>query len=159
MSKQLTPLEALEDLKCLREICLGSSNFDKRIEIIETALKRLEEIDKYNIASGVGKSLEIIKYNLSEDGTSDLPEALEKVCIACLKLAMLELKLGKDQLALKKLKALEIIKEKRPDTHFLFSCDSEKEYNEFQAKRYGDYASCIHLTKEQFDLLKEMLCK
>ena len=48
----------------------------------------------------------------------------------------------------KELKALEIIKEKRVNVRFLISCKTLKEYNDVISD---------HLTKEEYDLLKEVL--
>jgi len=49
---------------------------------------------------------------------------------------------------IKKLKALEIIKEKRVNVRFLISCKTLKEYNDVISD---------HLTQEEYDLLKEVL--
>ena len=54
----------------------------------------------------------------------------------------------------KSLKALEIIKEKRVDVRFLFQCKSLRDYN-FIYK--GTNQSKLCLTKEEYELLKEVL--
>ena len=135
---------------------------ENKFSDIETTLKDFEKINKYNAASGTGKSLEIIEYNLSEDVTSNLSEALEKVRIACLKLAMLELKLGKDRLALKKLKALEIIKNCIVGEFELKdNCDTNNAFNSpYRLRIYineYEYNEWILQNKEEYDTLKEVL--
>lgn len=99
MSKNLTPLEAV---KCLRNF-FGESFYKYEFDIIETALKRLEEIDKRDSVVGIieEKPLDVV---------------------------------------LKKLKALEIIKECFGVNLILFT-----------AEEFG-------LPKEKIDLLREVLC-
>ena len=54
----------------------------------------------------------------------------------------------------KKLKALEIIKNKQVDVRYLFQCKSLRQYNFIYE---GTNQSELCLTEEEYDLLKEML--
>jgi len=60
----------------------------------------------------------------------------------------------------KKLKALEIIKEKRVDITTLFDCLNAEEYNRWVPVRSHYSYPPLELTQEEYDLLKEvLLCK
>lgn len=110
---------------------------------------------------------EIIIKNLSEDGTSDLPVALEQLdkyitfyayCVKN-KISINDLdKLSNDYVAVSKeeyeytetiLKALNIIREKRVNVRCLMSG--------WNLGKYNSYKSHISLTEEEYDLLKEVL--
>ena len=58
------------------------------------------------------------------------------------------------QLVQKAVKALKVIKEKKVDVRFLLQCKSLKEYNYIYK---GTSESNLQLTKEEYDLLKEVL--
>lgn len=121
MNKELTPLEALEEIK--RQVGnIHYFDFTQNIptmttiplvdtllfKIVENALKRLKQL---------------------EEEKQSFDRAIEK-----------------------KLKALEIIKEKRVDVGWLISCENIKQYN-------GVIGTATHklLTQEEYDLLKEVL--
>ena len=102
MSKELTPLQALEQLKGGYKnedsIAITRSAFERNIAIIETALKKIE------------KPKEIV-------GTTTLDKALEQFLIDNCP----EVK--------KKLKALEIIKTKNVDINWLIRSKNYSKYN------------------------------
>jgi len=106
MSKKLSPLEAY---KKVSDYCREWLTFDKELDIIETALKRLESVDR-----------------VGEMFCCDVD---------------------------KKLKALEIIKEKGVNIYLLNETDNVEEYNELIKSHYG----MKQLTQEEYDLLKEVL--
>lgn len=92
MSKELTPLEALEKLTNYKYSCMSEKIECKNI--IKTALKRLESVDRVGEMFCVNvdkklKALEIIKENLvvSYDESNN-----DKPCL------MLSIKVGKDNL-------------------------------------------------------------
>lgn len=117
MSKELTPLEAFQLF--FKELKIEDSEFAR---IIETALKRLEELEIEN------------SKQFKEKWVQD-------------NLAMtFELNVVKD-----KLKALEIIKEKRVDVDRLLRSKDLGEYNFSNAYVYQD------LTQDEYDLLREVL--
>ena len=60
------------------------------------------------------------------------------------------------QNAIKRLLALEIIKEKQVDIYLLCTCNSVDEYNSMFEHRFGSYDERA-LTQEEYDLLKEVL--
>ena len=142
MNKELTPIEELKRLKdfVLKFITNG---LDRRVVIgsfviIETALKRLEEIDKifkkYDINDNwLDAALHVIKNHFPMN----------------------------TEIQLKKLKALKIIKEKRVDVNSLLyyiksnACDDSVVcwYNEYIIE-FDDERI---LTHEDYDLLKEVL--
>jgi hypothetical protein len=120
MSKELTPLKALEDLinfigsgeiADTHELC---EYVAKRKDIVETALKRIPMLEK-----------ELCFVKTMEDLTI---EAIKD----------------------KKLKALEIIKNKRVDFGYLIISDDLKDFNEGLDRKWK-------LTQEEYDLLKEVL--
>ena len=115
MEEKLTPLQALETIK---DVSLSLGNilndvYDAEINVIKTALKRLEEIDN-SIGYGGGV--------YATGGIID-----------------------------KKLKALEIIKNKKVDVSWLFS----REVNDYID--YNVWSGAKNLTQEEYDLLKEVL--
>lgn len=57
----------------------------------------------------------------------------------------------------KRLKAFEIIKEKRVDITTLMDCDNAEEYNRWVPIRSHYTYQPLEVTQEEFDLLKEML--
>lgn len=122
MTKQLTPLEALNKL-----ISRHPFNYEE-YKIIETALKRLAYLDK-------------LAY-LTDDDTSEIE---------------------------KKLKALEIIREKRLNAEWLMESNTYKEYLEYAEDDYEEnvvkgatadkeewFRKWV-ATQEEYDLLKEVL--
>ena len=120
MSKELTPLKALEDLinfigsgeiADTHELC---EYVAKRKDIVETALKRIPMLEK-----------ELCFVKTMEDLTI---EAIKD----------------------KKLKALEIIKNKRVDFGYLIISDDLKDFNEGLDRKWK-------LAQEEYDLLKEFL--
>lgn len=125
MSKELTPLEALKKVKKFKDDCcmFGSSDI---------------EIDK---------DLDIIEKALKEYekpkkivGSISFEQSMENyVKNNCPSIA-------------KKLKALEIIKERRVDVARLLVSNSLKKYNDFDKRDI-----LAKLTQEEFDFLKEML--
>lgn len=136
MSEELTPLESLNDLKNSglvkdNAVCFTKKAFEKRLDIIETALKRLEEHDKifkkYDINDiWLEPALYVIKNYFPMDTETQLNE----------------------------LKVLEIIK----SADFLLEFDESQ--NEWFLY-ISDEEQCVLVTKgtgvETYNLLKEEL--
>ena len=115
MSKELTPLEALDRLRCFKTL-----NRDYEFKIIETALQEYEELQK--------------DYCEVVEKWSKCPEKNNK-----------------------KIKALDIIKDKPLTLHLISKCADYDEYL-FVASRIIDaYQFGYTYDKEEFDLLKEVL--
>ena len=127
MEKQLSPLEALEKIK---DFIVELTNV-KGIRHTECPNTELWVIRNFN--------LDIIETALKRQ------ELLE-----------LDLRIANNNLkyAEKKLKALEIIKEKQVDCWALVRFD--KNYRDLTDGDFG-YISAIKLSQEEFDLLKEVL--
>lgn len=115
MNKKLSPLEALKRIR--QETCPATYNqdFDKEecCDIIETALKRLEQLE--------------------------------------------EEKQSFDRVIEKKIKAFEIIKEKRVDIVPLLEYHNAEEYNKWVWTRSHYTYPPSEITQEEYDLLKEVL--
>ena len=121
----MKPLEALERIRELRqEYASKMPSIEEELSIIETELKRLEELEIENSKQFKEKW---VQDNLAM--TFELNVANEK------------------------LKALEIIKEKRVDVKCLFFSNSLEEYNGTINQR----DLYLELTQAEFDLLKEWL--
>lgn len=135
MSKELTPIEALKDLISFigsgeiadtHELC---EYVAKRKDIIENALKRLEEHDKL-----------FKKYKIDDNWLE-----------ACLYVIKNNFPMS-TKTKINKLKAFEIIKKKRVDVCWIIEMKNKtlKDYN-------GTHV--YELTQEEYDLLKEeLLC-
>lgn len=174
MSKELTPLKALNDLiDYLESEHLDLSKEDhvvERKEIIETALKRLEIVEEENkLLRENNENLDEIYYDtwyacerLKESRYYALMFVDDVYCLVNTKdnkfdvIDTYEVKNGGiiDNGTQNKLKALEIIKEK--DVHIFWLKESKtlEEYNKELLKR-----SMVDrlLTQEEFDLLREVL--
>ncbi len=116
MSKQLTPLKALERIKNAPTIYVGCASdvytrYSHECKIIETALKEYELMKEIRITA---------RFDLAQVN--------------------------------KEHKALEIIKEKKVDADEIY----HKDYEWYLLDHKNDDKSLI-LTKEEFDLLKEVL--
>ena len=123
MNKELTPLQAFENIIVDLTPHLKNANTEE-IKIVETALRNQFNLELEN---------RTLQMNL------DLGAVLAKG---------LQERLDENK---KKLKALEIIKNKRVDTQLLKD-----------SKNLNDYNWCVHtkdraLTKEEYELLKEVL--
>lgn len=168
MSKELAPLEALEILKEANAIYCGcASNLFARyrfeIETIETALK------DYEMQKRIVKDLTACKYDLIEERNKRIIERRAiyddynfqflKRDVACKGCQYYENEkcTNKDDcfwLELeRKLKAFEIIKEKKVDIVEFFRSPTCFAYNAHHIVFSQD------LTQEEFDLLKEVLCR
>lgn len=131
MNKELTPLEALKVIRCDIDADIISSDEIECCKIIEKALKRLEEHEK------ILKDYDFNLANFRE---------------ACFTLAQFR---GEGFTGIeKKIKALEIIKDKNVDiSYFKYHRVSLDDYNENIANGIG----IKYLTQEDFNLLKEVL--
>lgn len=139
MSKKANPLEALERLmKDYYEMCLDTGNNDDEYQknnltseyhIIEAALKDYEYLDNFIARLKKKYSIDDLDY-------------LEHI-----------VNLFTKYLIVKKLKALEIIKEKRVEIRVIFHTTNAMEYNE-KTRQYYD---CMPLAQEEYQLLKEVL--
>lgn len=129
----MTPLGALEDLRnCLQAYYTMENvpSIDNNLNIIETALKRLEELEIMysNLSVDVAKKFKAFD-SLSKDYEKVMKELSKEI---------------------EKNRALAIIKKKRVDV-LLFSVSQDvSAYNDMRQAQ-------DHLTKEEFDLLKEVL--
>lgn len=138
MSKDLTPLDAWKEVK--DEMLEWTEGYEENFSIIESALKRLEEIDNKPVAfmvSSRGMENAIIK------------EISKHKEIKITNLA--------DQ---KKLRALEIIKEKQVEVCYFMNCETLEEYNDDVIAAYAyeeDTAKPRMLTQKEYDLLREVL--
>lgn len=145
MSKELTPLEALKRLYDFNDLpgrnmiayLLEQENLPTYYKVIEKALKRLEDYESHTTFTMVNQ------INGLADENKELRKRLN---------TMYELR-NNFNLDQNKLKALEIIKEKKVDTQLLdrgyVTCSFDYN-NEFDDKKY-------HLTQEEYELLKEVL--
>lgn len=128
------------------------SQYEEELSIIESALKRLEVYENYNInlneTDDVDKALELNTRITIVDKVMDTQERL-LASVSADEIRILSSVLNSQIRNLKKkLKALEIIKKKEVNVRFLISCKTLEEYN------------CVisdHLTQEEYDLLKEVL--
>ena len=127
MSKELTPLEALKELKSLE---IWTKKGRKTFDIIETALKRIPELEKDIEDTHKAYTMAIEKHIKDEN------EYIEWVQQG-----------GYDK---KKLKAFEILIEKRVNVDLLMILEDVNIYNGF-ACNTGEYRK---LTQEEFNLLK-----
>ena len=125
MSKELSPLEALKELK-KRYGKNFSLNDDERCRIIKTALERLELIDSVMGCVDYKKVADF----LENCGCTTLDDFYKRI------------------------KALEIIKNKRVQVHILLESNNVEEYNE---SIYVCEGVKYKLTQEEYDLLKEVL--
>ena len=136
MSKEL---EALEDIILYLNASEPKGLYCENIEIIKNALKNYEELTNKQVILCGRKSrktqaiIDMICKNYKEVAITNLEDD-------------------------KRLKAFGIIKEKRVDVHMLFWCFEKgglERYNRFLDAFFE--SSKHRLTKEQFDLLKEVL--
>lgn len=128
MSKGLVALETIIQYNDLRNPVRGQMYL---INIIEKELKRLEKIDDKKVV-----------YMTSTQGQA------QKVIDELSKHKEVVITNLSDQ---KKLKALEIIKEKKVNVGLLLRCATVERYNK------GICYEPRHLIQEEFDLLKEVL--
>ena len=135
-SKDLTPLEALNIIQYL---C--STNINKYYFIIEKALKEYELIKQTKII--------VSDREISDEDLEKLKN--QRVLVDSLKQG--EIKPLFDEETQKKLKALEIIKSKNIDTSILKSSSSLEFYTYWACSNQRQN----NLTKEEYDLLKEVL--
>lgn len=122
MNRELTPFEALQDLICF----IGSGEIADTHELREYVAKRRDIISNaLNLQT---------KYDVLETEYFELRRRMLKC----------------DEVKQKKLKALEIIKEKRVDVCWIMEMKNKtlKDYNETHV---------YELTHGEFDLLKEVL--
>ena len=132
MSKQLTPLEALERLRPKTTYLPYYTRSEKRYycDIIENALKRLETIDKFGVCTGTLTTEEAIK---------EVEEYISNK---------------------KKLKALEIIKKFPAVASFMIWAlynERVEKHTYSHIVQYCEQNDKEIPTQEQFDLLKEVL--
>ena len=140
MNKKLTPLEALKEV---REYLYGDvyAGVEKRLDLIENALKILEQLQ---IIIGAEKIEDLPKLALKTENA---------YYSSCYNLKEAE----------KKLKALEIIKEKKVDVNTLiFYLEKHNETGniDYAFDSYNEYAKDSdkpQLTQEEYELLKEEL--
>ena len=138
MNKELSPLEALEKIKYK----LSSSKANGYWEDLDTIEKALKEYESMKQAKII-----VVDKKISDDDLEKLKNQRMFVSSA----EQCEVKLLFDEETQKKLKALEIIKEKKTFVALLHSCKTVYEYNE-----HVKWENAF-LTKEDFDLLKEVL--
>lgn len=154
MSKELKALKRIETTFSMnkqgkesvyREYTNSIYPYYEDFDLVLKALQRLEAIDNANPSEAL-KCVDVLK----EDGcitTLYQGKALETIKQALLKAQEQE----------KSLKALEIIKEKRIDIESFYTSFIEGDYDYgFYERRYGTYGKYC-LTKEEFNLLKEVL--
>ena len=152
MSKELTPLEALENIK---KLFIGSSiNLSKQFDIIEKALKdhtKIKELfEKFGIEDVYNLEVRLMNYELGEKVLKDYGLTLAEFRRACLTYTQF-----KNCKADKNLKALVIIKEKEIDVYLLSGCKKVSQYN--NSVDLYEIPNKRHLTQEEFNLLKEVL--
>lgn len=132
MSKELSPLEAFN--KITSGGCKGK--YHEYCEIVETALKNYEELT----------NTPPILCRRTQGGTQSI---IDYICKNYKEVKITNLE---DE---KKLKALEIIKEKRVNIFTFYECCSWH-----NPSNYNDSLGCpvnCELTQEEYDLLKEVL--
>ena len=150
--------EYLEALKRIRqETCPATymADFDKNecCDVIEQALQRLEAIDNANPSEAL-EGLEEIIDNLDDYADFEIKQEANEY-IDIIKQALLKAQEPKqyvDELKLveKKLKALEIIKEKNVDIYQIKYMETLDDYNSVRGEE-------DRLTEEEFSLLKGIL--
>lgn len=130
--RTITPEQALKDLRedAEKHSFEQRQHLNKRLDIIETALKVLEQ-------------LQII---IGAEKIEDLPKVALETENACYSNSHILKK------AENKLKALEIIKNKKVNVGDFVRCKTIEDYNDYLC--YGEKEK---LTQEEFDLLKEVL--
>jgi len=138
MSKELSPLEALNDLREVKG--WNDDEFNKRLDIIETALKKHELLKNTKII--------VADKKITDDDLEKLK--CESMIVGN---SQCEIKPLFDEETLNKLKALEIIKEKQVNVGAFYVFDNLEQYNGYCEMVGG----CKKLTQEEFDLLKEVL--
>lgn len=135
MSKELEALEKIVDTYYI-------DNMDKEISIIEAALNDYELMKQPKII--------VADKKISDDDLEKLKNQRMFLCSS----GESKVELLFDEETQKKLKALEIIKKKQVNVRYLFQCKSLRDYN-FIYK--GTNQSELCLTKEEYDILKEVL--
>ena len=130
-----------KELKAFNGICCNTNqsypDFQKQRMIVETALKNEYE-EKFDLIKQVREL---------KDENASLKSFNSKLWV-------------ERQDNEKKLKALEIIKEKRVDVCYFMNCRTLEEYNDDVLGSYAyekDDAEQRMLTQEEYDLLKEVL--
>lgn len=142
MKTELTPLEALENIMCF--ISVDECNFknqaekDKCYNIIETALKDYEKLSKqrYVIFTRTHQQKEMF---------------IDEICKSYKEIKVSSLE---DE---KKLKALEIIKEKNIDVGAIKECVSAYAYNDFKELTETAIVKREKMTQEEYEIVKEVL--
>lgn len=130
-----------KELEALNKIAYNYG-YDENIKIIATALKDYELMKQAKII--------VADKKISDDDLEKLKNQRKFLCGS----GESKVELLFDEETQKKLKALEIIKEKRVDVRYLFQCKSLRDYN-FIYK--GTNQSNLCLTKEEYKLLKDVL--
>jgi hypothetical protein len=156
MSKEL---EALENI---RKLFIGSPiDLSQQLDLIETALKRLEVYENYNInlneTDDVDKALELKTRIIIVDKVMDTQERL-LASVSADEIRILSSVLNSQTRNLKKkLKALDIIKNKKVNVRAIFKSSKMKE--ELQLNSYNNQTDTQEedLTIEEYNLLKEVL--
>ena len=146
-----TPLEAFAKVKDRLEIwdCSEESNWEEygtgyyeceeELDLIETTLKNYEELT----------NKPVILYGRTHRNTQALIDTI------CKNYKEVKITNIEDE---KKLKALEIIKEKKVDTLLLFRCfDFDNLYGYPHFEMYNQELYTQNITKEEYDLLREVL--
>ena len=130
MSKELEALARIKKEMIYQLQTKGEGIVDDDFHLIETALKRLEELEKPKEIAGTTTISEATKQSLLE-WCPDIE---------------------------KKLKAFEIINKKMVDAYWVKFSRKASEYNSEMRNQCGlsDYEPFL-LTQEEFDLLKEVL--
>ena len=144
MSKELTPLKAHKELKS-RYGKYFSLQDDERAKVIETTLKNYEELT----------SKPVILCRRTHE------EAQKLIDIICKNYKEVKITNLEDE---NKVKAFEIIKEKRVDVDWFIECLSCGKPLEVYNDRYDKIRSCdgknyhfMKLAQEEYDLLKKVL--
>lgn len=132
MSKELEAFERIKNITYDRTDLYGIEEYRKSLDIIESALK-----EKENIESRIDEIF-------SNHNIKSFVELNERLC------DYNELKFD-DDIKQMKLKAFDIIKEKKVDVGALYELDLEL-YNQYAKEINGTPT----LTKEEYDLLKEV---
>lgn len=173
MSKEL---EALEEIKEFVEPFSDLKDFTDYFSIIETALKRNVELEKIEYTQNTINDF----YPDTKKMIDDLVDLVGTKMCDFLKEGRMYTRTGvletlgfairyvktfafgeefneneKVGVNHRKLKAFEIIKEKKVDVGLLVSCDNVEHYNYRVDEKWKTFSR--RLTKEEFDLLKEAL--
>ena len=177
MSKELSPLEALNEIKEEVEIVSMDCDFENCLNIIETALKKnqtYEEIlNEYGFALADFREACFLLKQFRESGFTGIEKTFERLHDLQQMLYKMNVKHGYKEY-LKIIKALDTIKEKNIDFKtlkeaFIFDGTNKEQcemynLNQWSWVFYLAHPGCVEdkskykqLTQEEYELLKEVL--